>query len=242
MVSSLFAITIFSCSKSDSIANANKNEFGSIHHIDSIIGATFGGGWTIYISNGEIDSSYEIPDTTYYYFQYNSDGLPVSRSGGWIQFPRITGYSYFWVTRLKDTLIYLNNHTIEINTFSEDPQYNYNKKALCIFSKGYIIQRIDLQSNGFNDTTTFTYNASHQLISTLYFDNEYSATKTNYTYSNDTTTGITYDIDRTTGERSHSYTSTSSWWSTGTGPNPYYKQEWLKMWPELVDKTLSPYN
>jgi len=244
IANSLLVIVMFSCTKSESISTANKNEFGNITQFDSIVAYSTLSYYSYYFGNdGTIDSIYNPDSKAYYYFKYNSDGLPISGSGGFIQLSSATGYtSPIFIASIKDTLIYTDNHTIEINTFSEDPQYSYNKKTLCTFNNGYLIQRIDFQSNGFNDTTTFTYNTAHQLISTLYFDNKYSATKTDYTYAKDTVTATAYHIDRTTGQRDPNYISESSWWSTGTGSNPYYKQEWLKMWPELIDKTLSPYN
>jgi hypothetical protein len=236
IIAGLLCVLLFSCSKSDSgIPNVNKNEFGSITPFDSIVAAIYLGEYYFTTSdNGKIDSVYYPGSTSSYYFKYNSNGLPVLKFGGFAQLPTSAGYGVsFYNSAYKDTLIYLNNHTIEMRTFPFGNSTDSYTKTLFTFSNGYLSQKI----SGI-DTTTFNYNNSHQLISV------YTGTiETQYVYTTDSIVIYTYYFDPVTKERSsNNNISISYYYLTEKNANPYYKQEWLKMWPEFIDRTISPYS
>jgi hypothetical protein len=240
VIAGLLSVLIFSCSKSDSnITNANKNEFGSINPFDSIVAAASLGGYYYGFSDGVLDSVFIPGSTAYYYFKYNSDGLPVLKLGGFIQLSAFNTTAFS--STYKDTLIYLDNHTIEMRTFPYGTESSSYRRTTFTFNNGYLIQKIYNGGSVETDTSIFKYNNSHQLISIRTTSNiGGSGIETQYVYNSNTAVAeYLYYIDPTTQEPFPNYTSMIQW-QIGTNPNPYYKQEWLKMWTELVDRTILP--
>ncbi|MBZ4191798.1 hypothetical protein [Niabella beijingensis] len=180
-------------------------------------------------------------DTLFSHFFYNNDNLPVKRIGFFFSLSASSVYSDRFSSDIYDTIIYKDRYNIQVFQYGHNT-FNFQDRSRrdIYIESGRIIQILkfsDINPGQVIDTITFIYDQKglakeiHKMPSVL----------TTKIYLKDPSGNI---IERQSSKvyrgEEQPVEKVIEKWTYHNAQNIFFGQEWLKIWDDLFDRTISP--